>query len=402
MDGNQILKVLEEATGLALDEKALEAMVDKKLKSLLEAVPARKVLLGESPAQAVGFSRYLGDIRRVGMGQGPRYLSEGELVSVSSPELAVVKDLREGAGSAGGYLVPQEQADEVLKLVDRYSPLKALCRQVPMASAQITFPTVGGGLAAYWVPEASATEGLSPDGSHQADGEVPRSEPTFGQLPITAHVLAVKVVVSNQLLDDSDPGVDRVLMELFAETIAQALDIACLRGGGTTTDPITGLAGLITTNALSVDGSFDFDDVAELIFSVYEHAPHAPQVPVLAHPKAEKQLMKLKDADGNYIYRHPGQASDGDNRPRIWGEPLVREPNILTNLGTDSNLTRLFAGDFATSGFIGIRQGLVIRTNPWAEPYFSFNQTAFLALVRVGFAVSDEKRFAKLEGVPTS
>lgn len=151
-----------------------------------------------------------------------------------------------------------------------------------------------------------------------------------------------------------------------------------------------------------MSGDFGFDDVAGLIFAVYENAPHAAQVPVLAHPKAEKVMMKLKDDYGDYIYRQPGQPrAEGDLRPRIWGEPLVRDPNILTNLGVGTNETRLFAGDFAGAAFVGVRQGLVVKTNPWAEPYFSYNQTAFLAEVRLGFAVSDQKRFSVLSGVST-
>ena len=79
----------------------------------------------------------------------------------------------------------------------------------------------------------------------------------------------------------------------------------------------------------------------------------------------------------------------------------MRDPNILTNLGGGTE-TRLFAGDFAGSAIVGLRSGLVVKTNPWAEPYFSYNQTAFLAEVRMGFNVSDEARFAMLSGVPTA
>ncbi len=148
---------------------------------------------------------------------------------------------------------------------------------------------------------------------------------------------------------------------------------------------------------------FDFDDVAELIFKVYENAPHAAAVPVLGHPKAEKVLMKLKDDAGDYIFRQPGQPrAEGQAQPTVWGEPFLRDPNIATNLGVGSNETKLYAGDFAGSAFVGVRQGLVVKTNPWAEPYFSYNQTCFLAEARLGFAVSDEKRFAILSGAPTA
>ncbi len=85
------------------------------------------------------------------MGQEAGLPGQAELTRV---EPARVKDLREGATSAGGYLVAAEQAAEVLNLVPRYSAIKSLCREVPMTAHQINFPTVAGGIAAYWVPEA--------------------------------------------------------------------------------------------------------------------------------------------------------------------------------------------------------------------------------------------------------
>lgn len=403
MNEKQIISVMEQATGLEMDEAKLAAMVDQRVQKALSVVDSKSVNLGNGPiGPGLGMSHFLGDVRRLGMGQAPRHLSADELVRTAAPA-SLAKDLREGLSSAGGYLAPAEQGGEVLSLVNNYSAIKGLCREVPMRSRQITFPTVSGGLTAYWVPEATDTEGLVPDGAHQTSGEVVGSDATFGQLAITSHMLAVRVVVSNQLLDDSDPAVDGVLATLFAETIANAFDIACLRGAGAATDPISGLANLISTNALSVDTTFGFDDVADLIFAVYQNAPHAAEVPVIGHAKAEKVLMKLKDSGGDYIYRQPGQPrAETDNRPRVWGEPFVRDPNVLTNLGDGTDETRLFAGDFAGSGFVGVRQGLTIKTNPWAEPYFSYNQTCFLAEVRMGFAVSDEKRFAMLGGVPTA
>ncbi|MCF8033869.1 MAG: phage major capsid protein [Desulfarculaceae bacterium] len=408
MKQTKIIELLEQATGLSLDENSLKGLIDQRLEKVLAAVePGRVSLGGPSALPGVGLSKYLGDVRRLGMGQAPKHLEAGELISAGGAALKQVeapqaKDLREGATTAGGYLVPGEESGEVLNLVNNFSALKGLCRTVPMNSHQITFPTISGGLTAYWVPEAVDTEtyGLGDGAAH---GEKPRSDATFGQLALNAHVLAVKVVVSNQLLDDSDPGVDAVLRNLFAETIGSAFDVACLRGTGAATDPVTGLVGKISTNALSVSGTFGFDDLARLIFAVYENAPHAAQVPVIGHPKAEKVLMTLKDDYGDYIYRQPGQPrAEGQQRPLVWGEPFVRDPNILANLGDGTDETRLFAGDFAGSALVGLRQGLVVKTNPWAEPYFSYNQTAFLAEVRMGFNLSDEKRFASLSAVPTA
>ncbi|MCA1989051.1 MAG: phage major capsid protein [Desulfarculus sp.] len=402
MTDHELIHLLEKTTGLALNEESVKSLIDDRLSGLLTAAPRRLVLGSEAPGPALGLSRFLGEVRRLGMGQPGRHAEDLVRVEPSFKQMLPhqAKDLREGLASAGGYLAPAESAGEVLNLLGNFSAIKSLCREVPMRSHQITFPTLAGGLSAYWVPEASDTSSSDYD---PADGFTPRGDATFGQMAITAQVLAVKVVVSNQLLDDSDPKVDQVLGQIFAETLAAAFDRACLTGAGSATDPISGLLTRITSNALNVTGDFGFDHLADLIFKVYENAPHAQEVPVVGHAKAEKLLMKLKDDQGDYIYRQPGQPrAEGDTRPRVWGEPFVRDPNLPTNLGAGGNQTALVAGDFATSAFVGLRQGLVVKTNPWAEPYFSYNQTCFLAEARLGFALSDEKRFAKLSGVPTA
>ncbi len=403
MTDKELISLLEQATGGALNEQSLKGLIDQQLAGVLKAANPRGISLGaEAPGPRLGFSRFLGDVRRLGMGQATRHGQELVAVAAALKELpaAKAKDLREGLAGAGGYLAPAERAGEVLSLVNNYSAVKALCREVPMRSQQITFPTLSGGLSAYWVPEASDTATID---NEQADGFVPRSAPAFGQLAITAQVLAVKVVVSNQLLDDSDPGVDQVLASLFAETLGTAFDVACLRGAGTALDPISGLAARVTSNALSVGETFGFDNLSDLIFRVYENAPHAASVPVIGHPKAEKVLMRLKDNQGDYIYRQPGQPrNETGGQPLVWGEPFVRDPNVPANLGGGQDQTQLYAGDFAGSAFVGLRAGLVVKTNPWAEPYFSYNQTCFLAEARLGFALSDEKRFAVLSGVPTA
>lgn len=395
METSEIIGIVEEAVGTALNEEKLGNVIDRSLEKHLEALPRSNVRTDppEGLQSDVTFSQWLGDVRRMAMGADPRFVNTDTMVRIAT------KDLAETTDSAGGYLVPTEESRELLNLVNTHSVMRALCREVPMQARQITFPTLASGLTAYWVPEATDTEGLTPDGTHQEDGEKPRSDIALGQMAITAHVCAAKVVVSNQLLEDSDPAIDAVLRGLFAETLGSALDVAILRGAGTATDPITGLANKITTNVLAAGANFDWDDVLGLIHAVYENSPGAQSVPVVGHSKAEKVLMKLKDGDGQYLYKGPAAAG---RVPSIWGEPFYRNGNVLTDLGAGNDETRLFAGDFARHAFVGNRSGLVIKTNPYSNPEFSFNQTAFIAEFRVGFNVSSEARFAMLTGVPTS
>ncbi|MFH1034016.1 MAG: phage major capsid protein [Pseudomonadota bacterium] len=380
--------------------KAMRGTVDKHLAPLLKALPSKAVTVGcpeeiGAAGEKLTFSKFLGDVRRFNMGQEPKHLkSRDDLVRVA------IKSLYGSGTTEGGYLVPTQQSGEVLNLMSYFSAIRDLCREVPMSGRQIVFPTITGGPTAYWVPETQDDmDTTNPSGFSQATGFKPPSSATFGQLALTVHVLATKVTVSNQLLDDSDPGVDAILRELFAECLGAAFDLATLEGAGTALDPITGLANRLTTNVFQAGADFDFDDVVDLIFGPRVYAPRAQEIPVIGHPLAEKNMLKIKDNTGKYIYatpREPGAT------PTLWGEPFHRDGNVLTNLGPNQNETRLIAGDFRNSAFVGLRQGLAVKVNPWAEPGFSHNQTTFLAETRIGFNISTETRFAVLNGVPTT
>jgi len=402
METKELIPIIEEAVGKALNEETLKGLVDKALEPHLRALPSKAVRVGddpagEEPAEKLTFSQLLGEVKRISNGQHPKHLK---------PEGAVLKALYAGSDTSGAYLVPTEESRQIVDLTSELPSVARLCTQVPMRSGQLTFPTLAGGVTAYWIPEATEDKSaVDPSGYTQAGGRVPSSDPTFGQVALNAYVLGVRVVLSNQLLDDSDPGVDAVIRGLFAKAINKAFDVAILRGQGVSvsaTDPVKGLANRIVTNRLAAGAEFNFDDLADLIFKVYENAPEVTQVPIVGHTKAEKVIMKLKDSDGNYIYRAPSETGSGLPKvPSVWGEPFIRNGNVQTTLGADNKQTQLFAGDFAGSAYVGQRQGIAVKVIDRSEPYISHNQTAFIALARLGFTVSDEARFALLEGVPT-
>ncbi len=387
MEDKDLIALIEKATGEALNEEKIKGLIDAGLAPYLKALDKKDVGTGDDLAdkgtKIVTLSQFLGDVRRMGMNEGPAHVEKSLYTTTT----------------AGGYLVPTEESRELLDLMTtKWSVIPGLCRRVPMATKTITFPTATGGVTVYWVPETTADKDqTNPADFTQSGGFKPPSSPTFGQKSLTAHTAAVKVVVSNQLLDDSDPSVSAFLMSLFAEALGEALDIACLRGTAAATDPISGLDALITTNILAAGADFTFDDILDLIGAVQDSYNSPLGVDILGNLKAERTMMKLKDGDGQYIYKPPTQAA---GVPTIWGEPFRRDANIVSTYGASANETRLYAGRFAQDALLGIRQGVTIKTNPWAEPYFSHNQTAFLAEFRQGFTLTTEARFAMLTGVP--
>jgi HK97 family phage major capsid protein len=404
MEEKEIVALVEKAVGENLNEEKLSGIIDKSLHQHLKALPASLVHVGDAPgteekAAGVTFSQTLADIKRVHHGQPVKHLpSEGAVIKAA---------LNTASGEQGGYLVPTEESRQIIDLTRALPGIAPLCQQVPMRTAQLTFPTLTGGVTAYWIPEATDdVSGGNPSTYTQAAGHIPSSIPATGQVALNAYALGVRVVLSNQLLDDSEPSVDGVIRGLFAKAISKAFDIAIQRGVGvaaSTVDPIKGLDNRITTNRLAVGAEFNFDDIVDLIFRVYEHDSAVTQVPIIGHPKAEKVLMKIKDGDGQYVYRQPSAPGGGAEKvPAVWGEPFQRNGNILTNLGAANNETKLYAGDFAGHAYVGNRQGVAIKVIDQSEPYVSHNQTAFIAIARMGFSLDDEACFSVLEGVPTN
>lgn len=410
MEQKEMIALFEEVMDKRFNEETIGSIVDEKLKSLLEPVDKGQVRLGDQAHQeqpkGMTFSQWLGDMARVSRGSAPIWSKDGQkdfiqaVTNIDQQYLASLapeqaKSLYEASGAAGGYLVPTEEMRILIDLTTNWSVVAPLCTQVPMRTNSITFPTLTSGLTAYWIPEAQSS---SP--SSQAEGVKQESTPTFSQMNITNHVLAVLVYVSNQMLDDSDPAVDGVLYNIFGKTLAKYLDIAVLRGAGTATDPVTGLANRVTTNKLQTGAQLDFDDILDLIYGVLDNSDGGTtQVDLIGHTKAERQLLKVKDNDGQYVYRRPADPTKGS--PSLWGEPWHRDNNISTTLGTESDKTRIFGGDFGNHAYVGMRNQVSIRANPWGTG-FTQNQTAFLAEFRRGFQVDDESRFSLLEGVPTA
>lgn len=304
---------------------------------------------------------------------------------------AVVKTLYTGSDAAGGYLVPTQQETTLINLINYYAPLPSLCNQVPMTRKTITIPTATGGFTGYWIPEATDATSLAT----QSAGAKQASIPTFGQLSLTSHVAAVRVFVTNQLIWDSDPSIEPILQRIAAEALGDLFDTAILQGTGAATDPISGLDTLISTNSIPAGVVFDFDDIIDGMV-VEDYVKGNPTIYIVGHNKARRSLMKIKDNDGQYLYKGP---VDGGSLPSVWGNPFVRDNNVSTALGGGTD-TKLYMGPLGQSAHVGRRMGLRAFVNPYSYAYG--NIVEYIFEMRVGFTVSAENHFSEITGVPTT
>lgn len=137
--------------------------------------------------------------------------------------LAAFKALTEGTGSAGGFVVPEEFASEVNRVVEDFGLVPKLARIFPMKADTLN------------VPRLSATVSVSYPGEATAGTQ---SQPTFEQVVLASKSCVGITPMSNELLADASISVVDLLVELFAEAIAGMMDQQGLAGTGT---PFTGI-----------------------------------------------------------------------------------------------------------------------------------------------------------------
>ena len=140
--------------------------------------------------------------------------------------------LGENANSTGGALVPEEFASHVIRLVETYGTLPAVCENVTMTRDTMVIPKRLTGTTAYFVGEgASVTE----------------SEPTYGNVSLVAKKLAVGCRMSTEVVEDSAGVVglaDAVATE-FAQSLSYKIDVCGWIGDGTQGE-YGGLRGIVS------------------------------------------------------------------------------------------------------------------------------------------------------------
>ena len=157
--------------------------------------------------------------------------------------LASLKALNEGTAGAGGYLVPEEFAAEVNRIVEDFGLVAKLARRLPMKYDTLNIPRLGSSVSISYPGEAGAGT---------------PSQPVFENVQLLAKTAVGITPMTNELLADADVDVVALLQELFAEALAGDLDSQGLAGSGS---PFTGI--LSASGVAVIDGASGEDTFAE-------------------------------------------------------------------------------------------------------------------------------------------
>lgn len=182
-------------------------------------------------------------------------LSEAPNGGIFLPLEVQKRDLTVGTPSAGGYLVSTDlMPSSFIELLRNRSVVAKLgATFLSGLVGNVTIPKQTGAATAYWL--ANETTAIT------------ESQPTFGQLALTPKNVGAYTEISRQLMMQSSPAADSVVMNDLARVLALAIDKAALEGSGTGGEP-TGIAntagiGSVTGTSLGYSGMLEFQtDVA--------------------------------------------------------------------------------------------------------------------------------------------
>lgn len=162
------------------------------------------------------------------------------------------RDLSAGTASAGGYLVETVNGGDFISQLRNRSVLRQMGATVLSGlQGNVTIPKQTGPATAYWLGSEStaATE----------------SQQTFGQMSLVPRNVAAYTEVSRQLLMQSDPSADLLVMSDLAQVVALAVDAAGMAGSGTSGQPlgIHGQSGVgaVTGTSIAYAGIVQFQTI---------------------------------------------------------------------------------------------------------------------------------------------
>ncbi|BCH33132.1 phage capsid protein [Mesorhizobium sp. L-8-10] len=292
-----------------------------------------------------------------------RYLDESGYGPVAREfDLARTRTLNSGSAAAGGVLVPENMANEI---VDVLRPMTTFIQGGPRM-----VPMIGGN---YKLPAAASSSTAGWRGEGQA---IAKSQPTFKEINMSSKFVDALVPITNQLIRFSLPDV-RAWVEMdMANVVSVEVDRAAYVGEGTVHTPlgITKING-VTSNA-ATGGTAPTVAQVEADAAAAELGMMNANLPMLGakwvmNPRVFIFLQNMRDGNGNRYYPELQNAN-----PTWRNKPVLVTTQNPANGGATTDETEIWLVAF---GHVLFGQGLGITFNVSTEATVVTNGTAVSA-----------------------
>lgn len=156
------------------------------------------------------------------------------------------RDMTAAGVSGSNYLIATNMmAGSFIDLLRNTSvALRMGVRRMSGLVGNVTIPKMNAGNTAYWLADETT--------------QITESQPTIGQLSLAPKNVAALTELSHQLMQQSTPDAEQLVLDSIARDIALAVDVGILRGSGASGQPTgiatTGSIGSFTGTSLAAPG----------------------------------------------------------------------------------------------------------------------------------------------------
>lgn len=271
----------------------------------------------------------------------------------------IQNSLKIGTDSEGGYLVPDEFERTLVEGLLEENIFRTLAKVITTSSGDRKIPVVASRGTASWVDE---------------EGVIPESDDAFSQVSIGAYKLGTIIKVSEELLNDSVFNLQAYIAKEFARRIGSKEEEAFFIGDGT--GKPTGIFNTTGGGELGVtaaaQSALKLDEILDLFYSL--KSPYRKKATFMMNDATVKEIRKLKDGNGQYIWQPSITAGEPDT---ILNRPVKTSSYVPT---LEAGAKAIAFGDFGYY-WVADRQGRSFqRLN---ELYAATGQVGFKATQRV-------------------
>lgn len=259
------------------------------------------------------------------------------------------KSLRMDSSTEGGYLVPSEMANEIIKNITEISNVRGISRVRTVGLKTLQVPTRTAIPTAGWEGELEAND---------------QSKSAYGNETLTCHRLGVEVLISLDLLGDAGFNMEAEINSDVAEAFAYAEGNAFVLGNGVKKPE--GFAAKASLQAAAREtagtGAIAGDDILSLLGDL-----KVGYNPILAFNRSTlAALRKLKGTSNDHYLWQMGL---GPSQPStLGGMPYV----LLQDMQSiaSGNYPVVFA-DFRQGYMITDRTGVAVVRDPYTRAKYA-------------------------------
>lgn len=275
---------------------------------------------------------------------------------------AEVRALQADNDASGGFMVASEQfVDQLIQAVDNAVFIRQRATKFRLANA-----------ASMGAPALDADPADADWTSELATGSED-STMSFGKRELHPNPLAKRIKVSNKLLRQS-PRADSLVMSRLAYKFGVSQEKGFMTGSGAN-QPL----GLFTASAAGISTARDvstgntttaptFDGLISAKFGL--KGQYWNKAEWLFHRDVLAVVAKLKDGDGQYLWRESVRAGEPDR--------LLNLPVMMSEYAPNTLTTGLYAGILGDFSHYWIADALDMQVQRLVELYAESNQTGFI------------------------